>query len=249
MPYRSSYDTVSFGVGPVPPAVKWLLITNVAIFLLGFMTMAFGSVDVLAPFGLSPSMVWRYGAVWQFVTYLFIHSPTSLFHILFNMLTLWMFGSDLERTWGSRFFLKYYFACGIGAGFLDFLVRTVYGPMDVRTIGASGAIYGLLLAFGMLYPNRTILFMFLFPIQAKYFVMIIGAIAFFSSFGSGSGVSHLAHLGGMLFGFAYLQLHRRRTSLFDYLAQEYQAYKLRRAKRKFQVYMRKRDGNDDRWVN
>jgi len=249
MSYRRSYSTVSFGVGPVPPAVKWLLISNIAIFLIGFFAMAMGLGDVLAIFGLSPSMVWGYGAVWQFVTYLFIHSPYSMFHILFNMLTLWMFGSDLERDWGTRYFLKYYFVCGIGAGFLDFLARTIYGPMDVRTIGASGAIYGLLLAFGMLYPNRTILFMFLFPIKAKYFVMIIGAIAFLSSFQTGSGISHLAHLGGMLFGFGFLQVRRRRMSLMDYLVQEYQAYKLRRAKRKFQVYMRKRAGEDARWVN
>lgn len=249
MAYRRSYSTVSFGPGPVPPAVKWLLISNTAVFLLSFLATAMGFGDIFAPFGLSPSMVWGYGAIWQFVTYLFLHSPVSFFHILFNMLTLWMFGSDLERDWGTRFFVKYYFVCGVGAGFLDFTARTIWGPMDVRTIGASGAIYGLLLAFGMLYPNRTILFMFLFPLQAKYFVAIIGAIAFFSSFQSGSGISHLAHLGGMIFGFGYLQLRKRRTNLVAYLTQEYQAYKLRRAKRKFQVYMRKRDGQDDRWVN
>src|SRR5690606_23355821 len=131
----------------------------------------------------------------------------------------------------------------------DFLARDTYGPLGVRTIGASGAIYGLLLAFGMLYPNRTIAIMFLFPTKAKYFVMIIGAIAFLSSFQTGSGISHLAHLWGMLFGFGFLQLRRRRMSVTEYLTQEYQAYKLRRAKRKFQVYMRKRSGQDDRWVN
>ncbi|MCU0228281.1 MAG: rhomboid family intramembrane serine protease [Bryobacterales bacterium] len=249
MAARRQSSSISFGPGPVPPAVKWLLISNTAIFVLSFLAINLRMGDIFAPFGLSPSMVWNYGAVWQFVTYLFLHSPVGIFHILFNMLTLWMFGTDLERDWGTRFFLKYYFVCGIGAGFLDFAIRSVYGPMDVRTIGASGAIYGLLLAYGMLYPNRTILFMFLFPLPARYFVAIIGAIAFFSSFQSGSGISHLAHLGGMLFGFGYLQLRRRRMSLVGYLTQEYQAYKLRRAKRKFQVYMRKRDRQDDRWVN
>jgi membrane associated rhomboid family serine protease len=173
----------------------------------------------------------------------------GFFHILFNMFTLWMFGSDLERSWGTRFFLKYYFICGIGAGILDVAANVATGNLNVRTIGASGAIYGLLLAFGMLFPDRTILFSFLFPIKAKYFVMIIGAIAFLSSFGTGSGISHVAHLGGMLFGFAYLQMRKTNFDPLSSFLRWYEGYKIRRAKKKFQVYMRKRDGDNDRWVN
>ena len=144
-------------------------------------------------------------AIWQLVTYMFLHDR-GFGHILFNMLTLWMFGMDLERDWGTKHFLKYYFLCGIGAGICDVLVNAALGNLDTRTIGASGAIYGLLLAFGLLYPDRMVLMSFLFPIKAKYFVMIMGAIAFLSSIGSsGSRVSNVAHLGGMLFGYAYLR--------------------------------------------
>src|SRR5437879_9321472 len=175
-----------------PLAVKWLLISNTAIFILCFL---FPSRSVFLWFSLSPEMVLKQFAVWQLVTYMFLHGGIG--HILFNMLTLWMFGMDLERDWGSRRFLKYYFLCGIGAGICDVSVNAFIHNLDTRTIGASDANYGLLLAFGMLYPDRTVLMSFLFPIKAKYFVMIMGAIAFLSSIGTaGSRVSNVAHLGG-----------------------------------------------------
>jgi membrane associated rhomboid family serine protease len=164
------------------------------------------------------------------------------------MLTLWMFGIDLERDWGTKRFLTYYFLCGVGAGICDVAANLAIGNLETRTIGASGAIYGLLLAFGVLYPNRTVLMSFLFPIKAKYFVMIMGAIAFLSSIGSsGSRVSNVAHLGGMIFGYAYL---RMRFLRFDSrkLLQRYQEWKLQRAKKKFQVYMRKQNKRGP-WVN
>lgn len=250
MAHRSRSMISSMGGGPVPPAVKWLLIANTAIFLVSFFAEMLGFGAVFALLGLSPLMVLKSGTIWQFVTYMFIHSPTGIGHILFNMLALWMFGSDLERDWGTRFFWKYYLVCGVGAGLMDLVIRLTFGlPLNVLIIGASGAIFGLLLAFGMLYPNRTILFMLLFPIQAKYFVMIIGGIAFLMSFQSGDNVSHITHLSGMLFGFLYLSARRRRFNLISYVTQEYQAYKLRQAKKKFQVYMRKRDKGEDRWVN
>lgn len=250
MAYRSRSMISTFGGGPVPPAVKWLLITNTAVFLLYFFAGMLGMGGLFRLLGLSPLMVLEYGTIWQFGTYMFIHSPAGIGHILFNMLALWMFGSDLEREWGSHFFLKYYLLCGIGAGVVDVVIRVAFGlQKNVLVIGASGAIFGLLLAYGVLYPNRTILFMLLFPIQAKYFVMIIGAIAFLMSFQSGDGVSHVTHLSGMLFGFLYLTARRRRFHLIPYVTQEYQAYKLRQAKKKFQVYMRKRDKDEDRWVN
>ena len=250
MANRSRSMISSLGGGPVPPAVKWLLISNTAIFLLYFFAGMMHAGGLFRLLGLSPLMVLQYGTIWQFVTYMFIHSPTGIGHILFNMLALWMFGSDLERDWGTRFFLKYYLLCGVGAGVMDLIIRIVFDiQKNVLIIGASGAIFGLLLAFGMLYPNRTILFMLLFPIQAKYFVMIIGGIAFLMSFQTGDGVSHVTHLSGMLFGFLYLSARRRRFHLISYVTQEYQAYKLRQAKKKFKVYMRKRDKDEDRWVN
>ena len=118
--------------------------------------------------------------VWQLATYLFLHGGFG--HIIWNMLALWMFGADLEQIWGTRRFLQFYFFCGIGAGICVVLVNYVlpWGNPAIPTIGSSGAIFGILLAYAMLFPDRDILFGFLFPIKVKYFVMIIGAIAFLS---------------------------------------------------------------------
>jgi len=151
-------------------------------------------------FGLVPILVWKKYFLWQLVTYMFLHG--GFFHILFNLLAFWMFGGELENYWGSKKFLFYFLFCGIGAGICTVVV-TPYQFIPV--IGASGAIYGILLAFGWLFPNRLIYVYFLFPIPAKYFVIIFGLIEFFSSIGgAGGGVSHLTHLGGLLFGLLYM---------------------------------------------
>jgi membrane associated rhomboid family serine protease len=181
---------------------------------------------------------------------MFLHDPYGFGHILFNMLMLWMFGKDLENVWGTKRFLQYYFLCGIGAGICVIAGNAMFGEMNVRTIGASGAIYGLLLAFGMLFPDVTVLFSFLFPIKAKYFVMIIGAIAFLSTLGdTGGGVSHVAHLGGMVFGYFYLKSRLVRVDLFDALERQYKDYRVRRAKKKFQVYLRKHGSDRDTTIH
>ncbi|MBL8219186.1 MAG: rhomboid family intramembrane serine protease [Bryobacterales bacterium] len=230
-----------------PRGVKWLLISNIALFLLYFFAVQFRLSAIFYPFGLIPGQVLGGFAIWQLVTYMFLHDPYGFSHILFNMLTLWMFGADLERTWGRKEFLKYYFLCGIGAGICVVLGNAMFGTLNTRTIGASGAIYGLLLAFGVLYPDRIVLFSFLFPIKAKYFVMIIGAIAFLSSIGaSGGGVSHVAHLGGMVFGYGYLRGIGRKVDLGTSMRKRYHQWRVERAKKKFQVYMRKHDR--DRFV-
>ncbi|MEX2262461.1 MAG: rhomboid family intramembrane serine protease [Bryobacteraceae bacterium] len=232
-----------------PPGVKWLLIINIALFVLYFLTARTPLGQVFQIFALAPRAVLEHFAIWQLFTYMFLHSPYGFGHILFNMLTLWMFGADLERTWGTKRFLQYYFICGVGAGICDVVVNAMVGSLDVRTIGASGAIYGLLLAFGLLYPDRIVLFSFLFPIKAKYFVMILGAIAFLSAMGSNSSVSHVAHLGGMVFGYFYLRSRLLRTNFsFNPLRQRYQDWKVQRAKRKFQVYMRKNRSGQGPWV-
>ena len=137
----------------------------------------FSGDEIFGPFMLVPNQV-LHGAVWQLFTYLFLHSLASPGHILFNMLGLWMFGAPIEETWGTRRFLQYYFLCGVGAGICVVAAALAFGGASQPTIGASGAIYGLLLAFGMLFPEQEILVMFLFPIKAKYMVMIFGAIAF-----------------------------------------------------------------------
>src|SRR6266403_733496 len=242
---RNDYRFRSTGYswsGYFPLGVKWLLISNTAIFVLCFL---FPSRSVFEWFALSPEMVLKHFAVWQLVTYMFLHGGIE--HILFNMLALWMFGMTLEQDWGTRRFLKYYFLCGIGAGLCDVAINGIMGNWGTHTIGASGAIYGLLLAFGVLYPNQTVLFFFIFPMKAKYMVMIVGAIAFLGALNVNSGVSNFAHLGGMAFGYAYLRMRFFKVDL-GYLRREYNAWKLRRAKKRFQVYLRKHGSDRDTWV-
>ncbi len=244
------------------PAVKWLLIVNTAIFVFCYLLSSAGE-QLIGLFGLTPTAVVHYFAVWQLVTYLFLHSPTTFTHILMNMLTLWMFGVPLESVWGSRRFLRYYFFCGVGAGVsvvvLNYLLLFLFhiGNPEAVTIGASGAIYGLLLAFGMLFPDARILFFFLFPIPARVYVWIMAAIVFLSTFGdTGSGVSNFAHLGGIVFGFVFLRLGLDRARWPEFhplesIESQYHEWKMQRAKRKFQVYLRKhgQPPRDDRWVN
>ena len=195
-----------------------------------------------------PAEVLGLGFIWQPFTYMFLHG--GFWHILINMLSLWMFGITLENDWGTKRFLQYYFLCGIGAALCVIAVAIPSHEMMLRTIGASGAIYGVLLAFGVLYPDTPILFSFLFPIKAKYFVMIIGAIAFMSSFQPGSGVSNVAHLGGMLFGYAFLRFRVKKLKLapLGSLRGQFQEWRVRRARRRFQVYLRKHGSDRDRWV-
>jgi membrane associated rhomboid family serine protease len=243
---RSSLFNWSF-----PTGVKWLVISNVAVYIVYFFGSWIKGEPIFGSLELMPSAVIR-GAFWQPVTYLFLHSLTSFTHILFNMLMLWMFGAPIEETWGTRRFLIYYFVCGIGAGICVVLVNLAFGNPHQRVLGASGAIYGLLLAFGMLFPNQTVLLSFLFPIKAKYMVMIFGAIAFMSSFQSGSTVSNLAHLGGMIFGFAYMktQFGSRIGGNVNFdLRGRWKEYKLQRARRKFKVYLKKHGSDSDPWVN
>ncbi len=239
-----------FFAGRVPSGVKWLLISNIALFVAYFFAIRTGWASAFHPFGLIPAWVVERLAFWQLFSYMFLHDPRGFGHILFNMLTLWMFGCDLERAWGRTRFLQFYFLCGVGAGVCAVIGNAAFGTLNTRTIGASGAIYGILLAFGVLYPNATVLFSFLFPIKAKYFVLILGAIAFMSSLGaSGSGVSHVAHLGGMVFGYLYLKMGFYRLDLLEPLRKQYRQWKGQRARKKFQVYMRKREQDRDRWIH
>jgi membrane associated rhomboid family serine protease len=195
----------SFGYG-LTPMIKNLILIMVAIFLLQKIG-EIGQLDFyfeyfIYYFALVPILVWKKYFLWQLGTYIFLHG--GIFHLLFNLLALWMFGGELENHLGSRKFLRYFLFCGIGAGICTVLFTpALYQRIPV--IGASGAIYGLLLAYGWLFPNRLIYIYFLFPIPAKYFVIIFGLIEFFSSIqGPGGGVSHLTHLGGLLFGLIYM---------------------------------------------
>ncbi|HYN09481.1 MAG TPA: rhomboid family intramembrane serine protease [Vicinamibacterales bacterium] len=205
--YAPSGMSYSFGPGAMTPAVRAILFANLGAFVATLLLPGL-MIDL---FGLRPQAFLERGRLWQIVTYLFLHDPQSVMHILFNMLALWMFGVDLERRWGTQAFTRYYFLTGIGAGVSTVLisllpldsVRPLYG---VPTIGASGAIYGLLMAWAILFPHRTILFMMLFPLPARVFVLIMGTLAFLSAVSvSGGVVNEFAHLGGMLAGWLYLK--------------------------------------------
>lgn len=246
MPRYPSSSSYSYGFGPggITPAVKMLIITNVVVFLVNLIVPA-----LTIRLGLVPAAVFGEFAIWQPVTYMFLHSTAGVGHILINMLTLWMFGTELERTWGSRFFTKYYFVTGIGAAATTLLLAVApFGFSDSIyysvTVGASGAIYGLLLAYGLYFPNRPIFLYFIFPIPAKYFVMIIGAIAFFSSLGGpGGGVAHSAHLGGLVVGYLYLQSLRKRP--LDELKYRWLRWRMNRMRNRFDVYSGGRKEDDD----
>lgn len=244
--------------GLFTPAIKILLIANCSVFLvqrLVDLTAGEGASRwLLEHFGLIPVVTVLGLRVWQPVTYLFLHG--DILHLLLNMLMLWMFGADLERAWGKQRFLSYYFMTGIGAGLCIVAVNWIprlFGsaPRVSATIGASGAIYGILLAAAMVFPDRQV---WLFPLPVmlpmRIFVLLFGLIAFFGSLGGSSdGISHLAHLGGLVVGYFYL----RRGSYFFSLRNHLTDWKQRRLKRKFQVYIRDhRDeppSRPDRWVH
>jgi rhomboid family protein len=232
---------------PFTRMVKGLIIVTSAVFVVTYLpALLFGWKAPFIYLGLQPYLVVHRLYLWQLVTYLFLHG--GFFHIFFNMFALWMFGPDLEQQWGGTEFLKFYFLCGIGAGIFDVVLTTMFGSPNSLTIGASGAIYGLLLAFGLIFPNRPIFIWFIIPIPAKWFVVIIGAIEFFSELsGPGSGVAHLAHLGGMLVAYLYL----RGSGLSGRMQLQYEEWRRARLRRKFDVYMRDRERKDDpdRWVN
>jgi membrane associated rhomboid family serine protease len=238
-PY-SSNSGISFGPGPITPAVKALIFLNIGAFLAQQVVR-----ELPLWFGLQPSHVVGGLEIWQPLTYMFLHGGIS--HILFNMLSLWMFGVELERMWGTRFFARYYLLCGIGAAVTTIVLSFLPGSIGERlydslTVGASGAIYGLLLAYALYFPDRQILMSFLFPVPAKYFVMIIGAIAFVSATGSGDGVAHVTHLGGLLVGWLYLR--GRRVRLAAEIQYQFSRWRINRARRRFDVHQGGRGPRD-----
>jgi membrane associated rhomboid family serine protease len=245
------YSTRSYAGGylsaqGLPPAIKWLLISNTAIYLAQFFLGLVGVDLGLRYFMLRPYDVVHSFMVWQLVTYMFLHG--GLFHILFNMLALWMFGVELEGTLGTRRFVEFYFFCGVGAGVCVVLGNYLFGNPGSYTLGSSGAIYGILMAWAVLWPDRIVSFFGLFPMKVKVMVFIYAAIAFLGVFSRANEVSDVAHLSGLGFGWIFLKVKRpgargRGPGLWGGLAgtarDQYRAWKLARAKRKFQVYLKK----------
>jgi len=229
-PYASSF---SFGPGPLTTAIKAIIGANVVMF---FATTFFRTLVPIL--GLVPALVVGRLWVWQVATYMFLHG--GLFHILFNMLALWMFGTELERIWGTRYFLKFYFVSGIGAGVLTVLFSLMpFGfaqqLQQSIVIGASGAVYALLLAYAIYFPDRPIYMYFVFPIPARIFVLIMGVIAFYSSVAeSGGGIASATHLGGLAVGYAYLKSGRSHP--LSELKYRYLKWKINRVRKKFDVY-------------
>jgi membrane associated rhomboid family serine protease len=247
--------------GFITPAVKLLVLICTGVFLVQTLVWLLDSSPLhdatawinyhfgLVPLGPIPGL-----RIWQPVTYIFLHG--GLWHLLINMLMLWMFGRELELVWGKKRFLNYFFICGVGAGILTILVKVTpllwgHGPGDRPTIGASGAIFGILIANAILFPDRRI---WLFPlpltIPMRPFVAVMGAIEFFGTLGAGGdGVSHLCHLGGMLIGWLYL----RRGSFLYRVRNEMADWRYQRNRKKFQVYMKKTKeeppSRPDSWVN
>lgn len=223
----------SMGIGgAMTPAVKALIIANAAVFAFeSLLRMAgFNTVDEIlrALFALQPDLVYGRGYIWQLASYLFLHG--DLGHILINMFMLWMFGVEMERMWGGRKFLKYYFLTGVGAG----VVTCFFSPQS-RTVGASGAIFGIMLAYGMTFPDRQILFWFIFPMKARHFVLLLAAIELWvSSQYVSDGIGHFAHLGGMLFGYLYL---KRAWRLRDWISE----LRWRARRRRFRVFDRQQE--------
>jgi len=244
---------MTLSLPPFTKAVKWLVIVNAGVFLLGVL------LDWLAPgfagyasyeLALVPALVVR-GHLWQLFTYSFLHAGPS--HLFFNMLWLWWFGAQLEMDWGHRKFMEFYSFCVVGAALCTVAVAYtgVAGVQASRpTVGASGGIFGILMAFAMLYGEQEIwLFPIPFSVKAKYFVAGVG---FFTLIGAimaagprrGDSVAYVAHLGGLLFGFLYVKFLPRRG--LSYSASEqyfgmrnaFYRWKRRRAAKKFEVYMR-----------
>ena len=236
---------VSFGPGPLTPAIRAIVYTNVAVFVLTLFSPTF----VLGEFGLLPEAVFGALQLWRPFTYMFVHDPGGFGHILFNMLALWMFGVELERRWGTQAFTRYYFVTGVGAGISQLVISLLpfegtAGLYTVSVVGASGAVYGIILAWALLFPHRHVLFMFVFPLPARVFAMLMGAIAFLSAASGGGGpVAHIAHLGGMLFGWLYL---KGPTNLQLELRYRLTRWRMDRMRRRFDVHRGGRDDHDRR---
>ena len=185
-----------------PPVTQALLLANVAVFFLERL-LGGGLFGLFALWPIGTGHFWP----WQIVSYAFLHG--SFEHLFFNMLGLWMFGAELEQVWGQKRYLQFYFASVVAAALTQLLVNALLGSM-VPTIGASGGLFGLLLAFAMVFPNRIILLFFVIPMKAKYLVALYGLVELYQGvYIMNSGVAHFAHLGGMLGGLLTIRYWRR----------------------------------------
>ncbi len=198
--------------------------------------------------GLTPANVVSEGYVWQIFSYMFLHSTHSFMHIFFNMYALLLFGSPVEHLWGGKRFLKYYLFTGVGAGIVIFIINLVAGGVSshIPTIGASGAVFGLLLAFGLLFPEAELLMFFFIPMKAKYLVFLYGFIEMYMliTSGSSSSVSHVGHLGGLFFGIIYFVIMRK--NLIKFKVKQVKARTTREHKVREENYIRNKFEKNER---
>lgn len=207
-----------------PPVIKYLLIINIGVFLIQmiFDNLSFNGVPgwyiLNRYFALNPitgidqaGMPYNF-KIWQFLTYQFMHGDFT--HILFNMFMLWMFGMELENIMGSQKFLTYYLLCGFGAGLFQIFLSPLFSDYLAPTIGASGAVFGVMIAFAMFFPDRYIFLYFLIPIKAKYLIAFLVLIEFLSV-NEPTLVAHLAHIGGAITGFIFIMMDRRYNFRFE----------------------------------
>ena len=229
--FQSNPGEFSYKPSLFPDAIKILVSLNFGIFILQTIS---GTENLLFQlFGLVPKLVWSQQMIWQPFTYLFFHG--GVWHVLINMFVLWMFGSELERLWGKNRFLKYYFLTGVGSG----IVTMLFGlNSTVAIVGASGAVYGVLLAYGLTYPNRTIYMYGIIPIKSIWFVIGIGIIAFFSSFDDGARISHLTHLSGMAIGYFMLKRSMKWKDLWFRIRKKTVEFQIQQEERKTSKYQK-----------
>tara|TARA_Y100000816_G_scaffold16351_1_gene10757 strand:- start:1 stop:828 length:828 start_codon:yes stop_codon:yes gene_type:complete len=223
--FQSNPTELSYKPTLFTDAIKVLVTINFCIFVLQSIARAENLFFPL--FGLVPKLVWSELMIWQPFTYMFFHG--GIWHVLINMFVLWMFGNELERLWGKKFFLNYYFTTGVGAG----LVTMIFGLNSMTPIvGASGAVYGVLLAYGVIYPNRQVYLYGLIPIKSIWFVIGVGVIAFLSSFNEMSQISHLTHLSGMIIGYLLLKKPVRWKTLWFSISKRVMEYKVQKEEKK-----------------
>ncbi len=248
------YDSPNYGrrvmlFPEITPVVKVLLIINGVVFFFTYISRSIG-LFLISNFSLIPAAVTHDFQAWRLLTYIFLHG--SFTHILFNMLFLWWFGSDLEKFWGPKLFLQYFLVTGIGGGLFHLVEPNSFVPV----IGASGATMGILMAYGLIWPNRTVLLWFIIPVKMKWLVIFSLGISFMGAIqpNESLNVAHLAHLGGMVVGFIYLHWNKFRWKTKDYFyrkkkGKKRQSYTVIDGEKEYDFYEYMDDDDDDYTVH
>ena len=238
--FQSNRGDFSYNSSLFSEAIKVLITVNFLIYVLQTISGPNVASDLWRLFGLVPKQVWSDLMLWQPFTYLFFHDSNP-WHVLMNMFVLWMFGTELERLWGREGFVKYYFITGVGSG----IITGCISPNSlIPLIGASGSVFGIILAYGITFPNRTIYLWGIVPIRSIVFVIFIGVLSLFSTINSTSNVSHVTHLAGMIIGYIFLKRKWRLGSIVFYIRKKIIEYQIFREEKKV-FYNKKLENNID----